>query len=348
MVKKADKSRYAVLIVDDDPDMVTSLSRILRRKGYETDSASSLDEAFDREDWERYLAVILDRRLPDGHIDKVLPKFRKCDPDIAIIVATGFADLDGAVRALREQVEDYLIKPVDPDVLENRLRGIAARRAAQATIQRLEIEVLNTAEDEKRRIAMELHDGVGAALGGINMLAKALEGSLLKIDGAAKEAELTGKIQQLLGDTIRQVRTLSRGLHPATAEPAGLVHALKDLAMNLNAGEETECRFENRRPVEINDPNVANHLYRIAQEAANNAIRHGSAKQVVIRLETMGERVLLDIEDNGKGFDPQQLPEDRGIGLHNMEYRSRAVLGAIRIDSKPGKGTHVVVQAPLP
>ncbi|MFT5467035.1 MAG: signal transduction histidine kinase [Verrucomicrobiales bacterium] len=338
--------RQSILIVDDDPDTVSSLSRLLKMQGYETDSSGAIQEALARDDWDRFLAVILDRRLPDGVIDDYLQQFRDRDPDIAIIIATGYSDLDGTIAALRENVEDYLIKPVNPDVLKTRLTRISEHRIARATVQRLEREVLNAAEEEKHRIAMELHDGVGAALGGINMLAKVLQDGLMKKDGAAEDAELAGKIQQLLSDTIRQARMLARGLHPIGPEPGGLMHALKDLTQTLSAGGKADCQFVCRRPVELHDPIVANHLFRISQEAANNAIRHGLAKTVVIRLETTGQHLILEINDDGNGFDPAQLPEDRGIGLHTMEYRARAIHGTLRIESKPGEGTRVICQAP--
>ena len=121
-------SQQRILLVDDEPDIVSSIRRILRLDGYQIDSAGSLAEMMARTNWPDYFAVLLDRRLQDGFSESVLPELKQAAPDIAIIVITGYADLQGALAALQHGASDYLLKPIDPAHLRSRLQQIAEHR----------------------------------------------------------------------------------------------------------------------------------------------------------------------------------------------------------------------------
>ena len=124
-----------VLLVDDEPDVLSSLGRILKLRGYAVDMAASIGEALGERHWEDYVAGVFDRRLPDGLIEDAIPAIRKRAPGMAIIIATGYADIDGTIKALRERVDDYLIKPVSPELLTSRLRKI--KEAQRPLVERL-------------------------------------------------------------------------------------------------------------------------------------------------------------------------------------------------------------------
>lgn len=339
-------SRKTVLLVDDDFDVVTSLGRVLGHKGYETVSAGTIREALDRDDWQRFLAVILDRRLPDGWIDGVLPEFRDRDPEMAIVIVTGYSDLDGTVAALREQVQDYLVKPINPELLLARLERIAESQEARESVRRLEQEVIHTGDEEKRRIAMEIHDGLGSKLGGIAMLCQGLERTL-KCAGREEEAKRAHQIDVLVRETIAEARRLSRGLHSVHADPHGLVDALRNLADQVRRTWGASCDLVSPAGFVLNDTIVANHLYRIAQEAVTNAMRHGESTRIEIEMEERGLDLCLRIADNGKGFDP--AVRGKGLGLHSMEYRARAIGGSLRVLAREGgQGIVVACRAPNP
>jgi len=121
-------SDLSVLLVDDEPDIVSSIRRILKLDGYHIDSASSLSEMMRRTNWSDYFAVLLDRRLQDGFSESVLPELKQVAPKIAIIVITGYADLQGALAALQHGASDYLLKPIDPGHLRGRLQQLAEHR----------------------------------------------------------------------------------------------------------------------------------------------------------------------------------------------------------------------------
>jgi hypothetical protein len=114
-----------VLIVEDDADTRDNLCDILELDGYGAEMAGSLAQALNRSDWSKYAAIILDRKLPDGTADELLPRLKQLAPKAAVIVATGHGDLDGAIAAIRNGATDYILKPINPDLLRRRLAGIA-------------------------------------------------------------------------------------------------------------------------------------------------------------------------------------------------------------------------------
>lgn len=128
------EQQFAVLIVDDQPDSVSSIRRILRLDGYRVDTASSMSELFNRDSWSNYFAILLDRRMRDGTADQILQRLTKLAPGTAIIVVTAYADLEGTLAALKYGAEDFLLKPVDPEYLRNRLRRLADLRRKEAEL----------------------------------------------------------------------------------------------------------------------------------------------------------------------------------------------------------------------
>lgn len=128
----------SILVVDDEPDMLAGLGRILRLDGYKVELVETAKGLLARSNWSDYLAIILDRRLADGTADELLPKLNELAPDVPVVVVTGFADLDGALVALRYGAEDYLIKPVNPEALRATLRRIAERTNSANILQESE------------------------------------------------------------------------------------------------------------------------------------------------------------------------------------------------------------------
>jgi signal transduction histidine kinase len=125
-----------VLVVDDDTDTRSNLGDILQLDGYEVETAGTAAEALDRDSWPHLAAIILDRMLPDGSAESLLPRLRQLAPQAAVLVVTGHADVQGAVNAIRHGAADYLLKPVDADELRARLGRIAEHRRAELAVQR--------------------------------------------------------------------------------------------------------------------------------------------------------------------------------------------------------------------
>jgi signal transduction histidine kinase len=137
---------FAILVVDDDADTRENLRDLLEMDGYAVTTAGGVAEALAQAGAAPYLAIILDRRLPDGSAEVALPQLKKLAPGAAVVIVTGYADLEGAIAALREGAADYLLKPVNPDLLRSRLTGLAERRRAADEISRLN-------KDLRRRVA---------------------------------------------------------------------------------------------------------------------------------------------------------------------------------------------------
>jgi len=205
-------------------------------------------------------------------------------------------------------------------------------------LRQLEREILDISESEQRRIGQDLHDGLCQHLAGIEFISEALEQRLA--NRQAEEAATAGQIAGLMRDAIAHTRDLSKGLSPVILEPDGLMSALRLLADNIRKYFNIDCRFMCLKPVLVHDNNVATHLFRIAQEAVNNAIRHGEARVIQIQIATTTSRIMLAILDDGIGIG-RTRPCGQGMGLRIMQYRSGMIGGSIVIQPDPAGGTSV-------
>jgi PAS domain S-box-containing protein len=208
----------------------------------------------------------------------------------------------------------------------------------------LEEAILEISAREQRRIAQDLHDGLGQHLTGIAFMSKVLERKLS--EKALPEAVEAAQIVKMVNQAIDNTRQLARGLHPVAAEPLGLMSALKKWASEVEVLFQIGCSFRCEKQIAIHDANMATHLYRIAQEAVNNAIRHGKAKNIVIRLSGKSGTGTLSIQDDGEGF-PQQPASPPGVGLNIMDYRADMVGGSLKVQPNQDRGITVTCTFPI-
>jgi signal transduction histidine kinase len=206
--------------------------------------------------------------------------------------------------------------------------------------RRLEIELLTAVETERQRIGQDLHDDLCQRLGAIALLTGSLarEVSVLDEELGGK----VGKIPSLVTETIESCRNVSRGLHPVTLASAGLPAALAELAARVPADVKFHWPHSERIDFE---PMLALHLYRIAEEAVTNAVKHAGAKSITIGLAIVAGRPVLEIADDGKGIGQKLKTE--GMGLRNMEYRANVIGGDLTIEARKGGGTCVRCALPL-
>jgi len=204
--------------------------------------------------------------------------------------------------------------------------------------KRLEEEVLHISEREHRRIAQDLHDGLGQQLAGISCLSNILMKNLT--DKESPEAATATRISKLLDSAVAQTRGLARGLHPVEPDPTGLMSALEELAASVTELFQVACEFECLQPVRIADNIMATHLYRIAQEAVTNALKHGRAAKIKIGLSATPERTILAIADNGIGI-RRGAGKKTGLGLRIMSYRASMIGGSLRVQKQSKCGTEV-------
>jgi signal transduction histidine kinase len=205
--------------------------------------------------------------------------------------------------------------------------------------KRLEKEVLQISEQERRSVGHSLHDGLCQHLAGIELMSQVLEQKLAKKSRAG--AAQAGKIAQHVREAIAQTRMLARGLSPVGIESGGLMSALQELASTVSSLFQIKCRFECAEPVLLADNVTATHLYRIAQEAINNAIKHGKAREVDVRLRRDSNSAQLVVSDDGLGL-PKDLAPNGGMGLQIMKYRAGMIGGSLEIRPANGRGAAVV------
>jgi PAS domain S-box-containing protein len=201
---------------------------------------------------------------------------------------------------------------------------------------RLEREIIDVSEEEQKRIGQELHDGLGQHLTGIAFLTKGLEQKLLAKE--VPEARDAAEVVQLVNQAVSRTRSLARDLYPVELETNGLMSALEQLAARVKMVFGIDCAFRCKEPVLVSSGLVAINLYRIAQEAVNNAVKHGGAHHIEIQLSGGHDQAELSVCDDGSGFEPSLLGRGKGMGLHIMQYRAK-MIGAnldIRENSRGG------------
>ena len=202
----------------------------------------------------------------------------------------------------------------------------------------LERELIEISERERQRIGYDLHDTLGQQLAGIAFLGKVLAQRLAA--NHAVEATQAAQIVTFVNQAIEQARTLAGGLAPVTLETYGLVFALQELAASVEALFHCACKVSSHHAIHITDHAVAMHLYRIVQEAVNNAIKHGKAQQIMITLSAWQGHMTLMVRDNGVGF-PTDVAARRGMGLRIMHHRARMIGASLEVQPGAPGGTCV-------
>jgi PAS domain S-box-containing protein len=209
--------------------------------------------------------------------------------------------------------------------------------------KQLEKTILEISAREQRRIGQDLHDGLGQHLTGIAFMAKVQAQKLAERHAA--EAADAEKIVGLVNDAILKTRELSRGLLPVVSEAQGLMSALQLLSTEFEDLFKVNCRFLCDKPVLIHDETAASHLYHIAREAVNNAIKHGQAGNIVIRLK--GDENCGTLTISNDGLPIAEPPRHAGVGIHIMNYRAGMIGGTLEIRRADLQGTVVTCLFPL-
>jgi len=272
-----------------------------------------------------------DRERHDGYLENYL---RSGQPKII-----------GIGREVVAQRKDGALFPMDLSVSEVR---VGERRLFTALLRdnterrKLEQEVATAAEHERARIGRELHDGLGQQLGGLLFFMKGLQ-----LDLKAANSSQAGAAEQLcteLNTAMRLARTLSHELYAVRDTPDGLVEALDNLAERATSTHGIACAFLGDHALLVPNRAVASHLYRIAQEAAHNALKHSGAKHIEVEVGQRGSFVTLSIRDDGQGL--PSAAAGRGLGLRTMDQRARLVGGELTVRSRPTGGVEVTCSVP--
>ncbi len=244
-------------------------------------------------------------------------------------MSTAFIDQDGNER------RQLILILRDKEMIQHEEKA----KLAQLLIH----ETLSAEEAERKRIAQELHDGLGQSLYSIYIGLKGIEAQQ---KGNGNDHSHFSVLEKTVQHAMKEVKNLSYQLRPGTLDMLGLVPSLQTLIQFLNEQTETEIQLvydldEDRRF----SPKMELHLYRIVQEAVNNAIKYADASKITVKLKEEPDGLHIHVIDNGFGFEPDEVK--RGLGLKHMKERAQLIGGYLRVNSSPGTGTRISCYVPL-
>lgn len=249
-------------------------------------------------------------------------------------------------REAQGRRKDATSFPMEVSVSEIDHLGFYLLVARDISAQRtLEKEIIDVSTQEQERIGQEIHDGLGQRLTALTMMTANLGKKLADLN--KPEAALLKEYLKQLREASDEAHTLAQGLAPVPIDPSGLKVSLKKLADSVSASSGITCHLKSRRTQELNDRVQALQLYRITQEAVNNAVKHAKPDNITIDLAAAKGGITLKISDDGKGFDADGHAAD-GLGMHIMRYRANIIGAALEIHSERGKGTSIVCTLPRP
>ena len=197
-------------------------------------------------------------------------------------------------------------------------------------------------EKERQRLSRELHDGIGQYLVSVKMQLE----SLLYMDGE-EVRERISKIRTDFDKIVDEIRRISNNLMPSVLEAFGIVFAIRNLCVETSEHTGLHISLDFKGDFESLNKTIKTYIFRIAQEALNNTVKHAGASQVDLVLIRRTENVLFKIKDNGKGFNLQEVKTDTGHGMNNMRERVNLLNGSIDIDSHVNVGTKITINIPL-
>ena len=354
--------RIRVLLVEDNPGDARLVEMLLSEAAssaeFEIVRAGTLGEALARlrDDGETFEAILLDLSLPDSVGLETVRWMREATPHTPMVVLSGQDDEMVALRAVHMGAQDYLIKGRgDGEVIARSVRYSVERSRIEETLRererRLEElvgKLISAQEEERRRVAYDIHDGLTqVAIAARHHLQTFAEdhppGSVVE------EGELDRAIE-LMKRTVEEARRVISGLRPTILDDYGLAAAIR-AELDALRRNRFEVGFEEDTGGERLSAKVETTLYRVAQEALNNARKHARASRVEVSLRRNGEWVRLEVRDTGRGFDPAAVAQTSGsgerVGLASMRERVVLLGGRLAVRSRPGEGTSVVAEVPL-
>lgn len=246
----------------------------------------------------------------------------------------------GSVRAIFECCSASRLE--NSDNLVRLMSAIGLELGQVADRRRLQEEYADAVWQQQVRIAHELHDSLGQELTGLGFLSKSLALAMEGTEGA----DAAGRVREGIERSLEQIRGLARGVMPVEREPDGLMSALKQLAATMESVHHVPCRFVCPAPVLLTDHQSASQIYRIAQEALTNAVKHGKPSLITLTLESSAEGITLRVTDDGSGLSESAEKLPAGSGLRIMKYRAAALGATLTVKNAIPKGTEVTCRVP--
>lgn len=346
-----------VLLVEDSPSdallIDEALSEVLEFR-HRLVHAQSLADALARTLTMQFDVVLLDLGLPDAQGLETFASFHRRAPDLPVLVLTGLDDVSLGSQAIQDGAQDYLQKR---DIRSSELsrviryaierhRSRMALKDSHAELQRLSVNIQHAREEEKARVARELHDDLGQQLAALKIEVANIQNRSGQTGAAAAGAEL-GNVNALIDRLIVSVRRIAADLRPAILDDLGLIPAIEWFT------DEFSARYGLRvvRHIDVDDiafnRNSATAVFRIVQEAMTNVARHSGATEVRLDIGRKEESCVVSVVDNGHGCSSDGRRSPKSFGLLGMRERAAALGGELRIRTAPDAGFALSVWIPL-
>jgi signal transduction histidine kinase len=343
-----------ILMVDDQPAKLLSYEVILGELGENLIKVTSGKEALEYLLKNDIAVVLMDVSMPEldgfelAEMIRQHPRFQKTA--IIFISAVHLTDLD-RLKGYQRGAVDYISVPIIPDLLRAKVSVFAElhRNAQQlqnlnGELRRLSVRLITMQDDERRRIARELHDGLGQEL----VAAKILLHRVMQPNSEAIRREAADGAAEIIDRGIQQVRSMSHLLHPPLLDEIGLVSALRWYleGFTQRSGIETAMDVE---PLDFSrlTPELETAIFRIIQESLSNVLRHSKAHKAWITLSLKDGQVIATVRDNGRGIEKrvvEQQPGSIGIGISGMSQRAKEYGGELRLaTAHPGTLVELVM-----
>jgi signal transduction histidine kinase len=355
-----DQQKVNILMVDDQPSKLLSYEVILKELDENLIKAHSGREALDQLLKTDIAVVLMDVSMPEldgfelADMIRQHPRFQKTA--IIFISAVHLTDLD-QLKAYERGAVDYISVPIIPELLRAKVSVFADlhRKTRQMEILNRELRSLSarliaTQDEERRRIARDLHDSVGQLIATLSMnngLALMQAENLAPAAGDALRQNV-----QLTQELSKEIRTISHLLHPPLLDEIGLLPAIKMFAGGLSERSNVSVTLDFSPEIERLPPNVEISIFRIVQECLTNVYRHSGSETASIKIYPSGEKMLtVQVCDQGKGIPPglrlaMSLGTSHGVGVSGMRERVRELGGSLEIQSSKN-GTTVTAEFPL-
>jgi signal transduction histidine kinase len=362
--------RASILLVDDDPRNLLALQELLGDLGHQLVPAKSGAEALRQSLQRDFALILLDVLMPDmdGFEVARLIRERERSRHTPIIFLTGaYEDSPSMFRGYEAGAVDYIIKPLNPDVLKSKIavfielyrksavlsREIAERKQAEEQLRQSEerlraltARLQSVREEERTTISREIHDELGQSLTGLKMdltwLANHVKG---------EQKHLAPKFKSMFGlidETIQSVRRIASGLRPEVLDEAeGLTAAIAWQARHFQMRTGIRCKVDLPAESPVLDQERSTATFRIFQEVLTNVARHAEATRLDVSMKLDTDRLRLEVKDNGKGIPDSAVRGPKSLGLLGMHERATLIGGKIDITGAPGKGTKVTLSIPL-
>jgi len=352
---------YTILVIDDEMLTRTTLAALLERPNYSVEMAEDGIQGFDLAKQIKPDVILLDVMMPRMNGYDVCKRIRE-DPEIRevpIIMLTALDDHDARLNGLMAGADDFLSKPFDSLELKIRLHtlrhvdryrhlmeereklnnALAELSQKNELLSALSRQVLEAQENERRRVAMELHDEIGQLLTGLKFILER---------GRENPASVLAEAQAVTNELIQRVREMSLNLRPAALDDLGLSAALDGLFKRFTSQTQIAVR-SNVNPLDEQrfEKHIETTVFRVAQEALTNVARHAGVSEANVTLTVSPTRLRISIADSGKGFDAKSKQTTGSTGISGMAERVHLAGGSFSLQSKPGAGALVLADFEL-